>query len=360
MKSTGFAFVVLLSVAASAIAITKEQVDAIVKPAAEVARLDRVAVGVIDANGRAVYGYGKNSTDGKTVFEIGSISKVFTASLLAEMVQRGEVKLNQPVRELLPAGVKVPAKDGMEITLVHLSDQTSGLPRLPTDLDPADITNPYVDYTPAKLYESLALIKLTRKPGEAFDYSNLGVGLLGHALSLKGERSFEALLIERICKPLGMNDTTVTLRNDQRARLAKGHDAVGFELPNWDFDALASAGGIRSTADDMLIFLAANLQMIDAPVAKALAMTHARRAATDEDGDIGMNWFIGTRTGARWHDGMTGGYASFAAFVPDKKVGVVVLCNTAGGMVDTIGRQLIQAMLGEEVEPIQPTTAATR
>src|SRR5688572_5862439 len=106
MKSTGIAIAVLLVAPLSVYAITKEQVDRIVEPAAKAAKLDRVAVGVIDAGGRAVYGYGKIATDGKTIFEIGSVSKVFTGSLLADAVQRGEVKLDQPFRELLPAGVK--------------------------------------------------------------------------------------------------------------------------------------------------------------------------------------------------------------------------------------------------------------
>ena len=353
MKSTGIVLAALLVASTSVYAITKEQVDRIVEPAVKVAKLDRVAIGVIDANGRAVYGYGKVATDGKTIFEIGSVSKVFTASLLADGVARGEVKLDQPVRELLPADVKVPSKDGVQITLLHLSEQTSGLPRLPDDFYPADPSNPYADYSPEKLYASLGLIELSRKPGEKFDYSNLGVGLLGHALAVHVKKTYEELLVERISKPLGMNDTMITLNAEQQKRLAKGHDPVGSEVPNWDFNSLAGCGGIRSTADDMLIFLAANLQLTDSPLAKAMKMTHERRADAGNLGDIGMNWVIGRRTGARWHNGQTFGYHSFAGFVPDRKVGVVVLSNTGGGMVDTIGTQLVEAMLGERVEPAQ-------
>src|SRR5207249_49540 len=130
------------------------------------------------------------------------------------MVQRGEVCLDQPVGELLPASVKVPSKDGVAITLLHLTTQTSALPRMPDNFDPADGANPYADYTPEKLYQCLATIELSRKPGEKYDYSNLGVGLLGHALSLKAGRSYESLLIERIFRPLGMKETKITLDDD--------------------------------------------------------------------------------------------------------------------------------------------------
>ena len=175
-------------------------------------------------------------------------------------------------------------------------------------------------------------------------------------LARKAGKSYEQVIIARICKPLGMRDTKITLSDADRARLAQGHDFAGFALPPWDFDALAGCGAIRSTADDMLTYVAANLGLVDAPhpLREALRLTHERQAAVDARDDIALGWHVGKRTGARWHNGQTGGYHSFVAFVPEKKVGVVVLSNTGGGMADTIGVQLLLTMLGEEVEPIQP------
>jgi CubicO group peptidase (beta-lactamase class C family) len=342
----------------SAERLTREQVDAIVQPAVQMEYVKGLAVGVIDREGRDVFGYGitadgGEAPDARTVFEIGSVSKTFTATLLAIAVEAKEVRIDQPVRELLPPEVKVPSRDGVEITLEHLATHMSGLPRMPGNFAPADVENPYADYTPAQLYESLSAISLWRTPGTHSEYSNLGAGLLGHALSLKAGKRYEQLLIDRICTPLKMKDTRVMLTDEMRSRVAAGHDAAGDRTATWDFDTLAGAGGIRSTPADMLTFVCANLGLTDSPLSKAMALAQQRHAAMDDTVDIALGWMIGKRTGARWHNGLTGGYHSFVAFVPEKKVGVVVLCNMASGLVDTIGTQLMQAMLGERVEPIK-------
>jgi CubicO group peptidase (beta-lactamase class C family) len=214
---------------AGAAAITREQVDAICKPAVSVAYLDRVAVGTIDAAGRAFYAYGKTPSDGRTIFEIGSVTKAFTATLLADMAERGEVTLDTPVADLLPKDVRIPSAG--VVTLRHLATHRSGLPRLPDNLDLANTSNPYADYTPEMLYKGLTGDARRRKPGESYEYSNLGVGLLGHALARKAGKSYEQLVIERICEPLGMRDTKMTLDAAERARLAQGHDFAGVELP---------------------------------------------------------------------------------------------------------------------------------
>src|SRR5439155_11755365 len=162
------------------------------------------------------------------------------------------------------------------------------------------------------LYADLAMIQLAQMPGEKYEYSNLGVGLLGHALSLRAGKSYENLIVDRICTPLGMSHTRITLDAAMRAKLAPGHDRVGQEAKNWDIDALAGAGAIRSTADDMLIYLAANLNLTETPLWSAMRMTHERRAGVDDHTDIGLAWHIARRTGTRWHDGGTGGYSSYA------------------------------------------------
>src|SRR5208283_4407870 len=121
----------------------------------------------------------KRALDGDTVFEIGSITKVFTALLLADMAQRGEVALTDPVSKYLPKGVKMPGRNGHAIMLQDLATHTSGLPRLPSNMKPKDFMNPYADYTPELLYQFLSSYELPRDPGSKWEYSNLGAGLLG-------------------------------------------------------------------------------------------------------------------------------------------------------------------------------------
>ena len=176
-----------------------------------------IVAGIIDEKGRQVVAAGKISPDGTqapdgdTVYEIGSVTKVFTSLILADMIEKGEVKPDDPVSKLLPATVKVPSRNGRQITLLDLSMQVSGLPRLPDNLKPADPGNPYADYDAAKLYDFLSRYTLTRDPGEKYEYSNLAVGLLGHALALKAGISYEELLRRRIFAPLGMTSTSIAL-----------------------------------------------------------------------------------------------------------------------------------------------------
>ncbi|HEV2691239.1 MAG TPA: serine hydrolase, partial [Bryobacteraceae bacterium] len=212
-----------------------------------------IVVGTIDPKGRQVIGRGRVSLDsnqepnGDTIFEIGSITKVFTSLVLADMIERGEVKPDDPVAKFLPSTVTVPSRNGRQITLLDLSMQISGLPRMPNNFRPADLANPFADYDAPKLYDFLSHYTLTNNIGEKYLYSNVGVGLLGHALSLKAGSSYEQMVRKRILEPLGMTSTTVTLSAEQKKRMATGHDATLKPVKNWDLDALAGAGAIRST-----------------------------------------------------------------------------------------------------------------
>jgi len=186
---------------------------------------------------------GAQPVDASTVFEIGSISKVFTTMLLADMVVRGEVSLEDPVSKYLPDSVRVPSRNGREITLLHLATASSGLPRLPTNMAPDDITNPYADYGVDELYAFLGSYTLPRDPGASYEYSNLGMGLLGHLLSLEAGKPYEALVIERILEPLAMTETRITPTPAMRERIAQGHSADLEPVANWTFDVIAPAGG---------------------------------------------------------------------------------------------------------------------
>jgi len=309
-----------------------------------------MVVGVVDANGRRIVAYGslaKNDNrrlDGDTVFEIGSMTKVFTSLLLMDMTRRGEVALTDPVSKFLPPSVKMPERNGRKITLADLSTQSSGLPRLPNNMAPKDPANPYADYTVQQMYDFLSRYELTRDISSKYEYSNLGVGLLGHVLSLRAGMSYEELIRKRILHPLGMSSTTITLSAEEKKRLAPGYNGALMPVKNWDLDALAGAGALRSTANDMLKFLAANLELTDTPLKAALRRMRAVRKDTGmANVEIAMGWHVFEQYGdIWWHNGGTGGYRSFAGFDPVKKTAVVVLCNTSFD-VDDIGRHALDS-----------------
>lgn len=308
-----------------------------------------IVVGVIDPAGKLVIGAGstnkteRHTPDGDTVFEIGSVTKVFTGLLLADMVQRGAVSLTDPVSKYLPKSVNVPTRGGREITLLDLVTHTSALPRLPANLKPADGENPYADYTVDQLYASLAAIKLERDIGSKYEYSNLGTGLLGHALALHSKSEYETLLSTRIFEPLGMTSSMIRLSPAAQQRLAPGHDKSLLPTKNWDLPTLAAAGAIRSTVNDVLKFLDANLGRTKSPLDAAMTEQLRTRRPTGNSGlEIALGWHVTTTADGEnvWHNGETGGYHSFVAFNKKRGVAVVVLSNSAND-IDDIGLYLL-------------------
>ena len=328
----------------------EQQIHALLKARVDAGRNIGIVAATIDADGKktiAAYGNpgpGSLPLDADSVFEIGSITKVFTAILLADMAERGEVKLDDPIAKYLPSNMRVPERSGRKITLIDLSTQTSGLPRLPDNLKPADMRNPYVDYTVAQLYEFLSRHELRRDPGELFEYSNLGVGLLGHVLALRAGKSYEALVKDRILDPLDMDHTAVRFTPWMTQHLAKGHDQKGNVVSNWDVGVLGAAGALRSTMNDMLKFARANLQT-RGRLQQIMQRTHVRRApaAGPAGTSIGMNWIISPREGQEvvWHNGGTGGYRTWLGFDKNKGLAAVVLTNSSHG-ADDLGFELLK------------------
>ena len=311
-----------------------------------------MVVGVIEPKGRRVIAYGSlakgdsRPLNGDTVFEIGSITKVFTSLVLMDMARKGEVAVTDPVAKYLPATVKVPERNGKKIALQDLATQSSGLPRMPDNFHPKDESNPYADYTAEQLYDFLSHYELKRDIGAEFEYSNLGVGLLGQALSLRAGTDYESMLKARVLGPLQMTSTAVTLTPSMKARLAVGHGPGLRPVPNWDLAVLAGAGALRSTANDMLTFLAANLGYTKTPLADAMADEISIRRPAGQGMEIAYNWLIQTKDGNTiiWHNGGTGGYRSYMGFDPKSRVGVVVLTNlSANDGPEDIGRHLIDA-----------------
>jgi D-alanyl-D-alanine-carboxypeptidase/D-alanyl-D-alanine-endopeptidase len=299
---------------------------------------------------RRLVTYGHSGTaddralDVDTVFEIGSITKVFTALLLADMVQRREVALDDPVAALLPPGTRIPER-GRPITLLDLATYSSGLPNMPDNFAPSDPANPYADYTAERMYAFLATHTLKFDPATHYEYANLGFAVLGHALAARAGKNYEELVTERICAPLGLHDTRIALTPAMTARMVQGHDVNLFPTPNWDLNAFAGSGALRSTANDMCSFLEACMGQRDTALSPAMAaLLQTRRPAYNSSTDVALGWFaIKARDDEIiWKEGGTGGASSFIGYSPRSRQGAVLLSN-AGYMnsVNDIGFHLV-------------------
>ena len=218
-----------------------------------------IVVGVRRGGETTIVGRGRvaddrtRAPDERTIFEIGSITKVFTATLLADMAREGLVALDDPVQRHLPDGVVIPVR-GRPITLADLATHTSGFPRLPEGLlrrALRDGANPYASFTVDDLQAAIPVTKPRREPGRKIKYSNYGVGLLGHVLALRAGTTYEELVAGRITGPLRMTDTSIAVPDDKLDRFAEGHSRRGKPVSNWDLPALAGAGALRSTVSDL-------------------------------------------------------------------------------------------------------------
>ena len=346
-----------------AVAGTDEILEILVKRVDQQKQAAGIVVGVIEPNGRRVVAYGNvaagnpRTVDGDTIFEIGSITKVFTSLVLADMVGSKEVKLEDPAAKYLPKEVTMPERSGKAITLLDLSTHSSGLPRLPSNLEPKDPANPYPDYSANDLYQFLSSYTLPRDPGSEVEYSNLGAGLLGHILAYWAGTDYESLIETRVTRILRMQGTGITLSSSMRQRMATGHNAMLAPVANWDFAVLAGAGALRSSANDMLTFLEAFLGYKESPLATAMkAMLEVRRPVGKTKFEIGLGWSILGEI--VWHDGGTGGFRSFVGCHPKARVGVVALSNTfTVSGVDDIAMHLLnpEAPLANLDRPEQQT-----
>jgi CubicO group peptidase (beta-lactamase class C family) len=310
-----------------------------------------IVAAVIDHGRVTTYFSGASGTsrtlDAHTLFEIGSITKTFTATALASLVRRGVVHLNDPVSRYLPADVHVPSRDGKAITLLNLATQHSGLPRLATNMTAVDMTNPYYPYTVADLYAFLDTYRLPRDPGASYEYSNLGFGLLGLAVEHASRASSYGSLVEQtIFTPLGMTDSEVADSLISEPRLAVGHDADGNAVHSWEFtDASAGAGAIRSSLTDMVKYLQCNLGR--GPLAPTCLFAQQPRN-TFTGHRIGLAWYTDDTSGITEHDGATAGFRSTIMMNAARTKGVVVL--SSGPAIEDVALHLL--------DPASPLTAA--
>jgi CubicO group peptidase (beta-lactamase class C family) len=325
------------------------RIDRVVQPLVDSEERVGVVAGVIDRWGTHTFSYGETvlgngkAPDGNTLFEIGSVTKTFTALLLADLVEKGMLNLEDPIEDFLPDSVHVPSFGDRKITLLDLATHTSGLPRLPSNMhvfQDSDDPNPYANYTEDMLYEFLSNYTLQREPGTEFEYSNLGVGLLGHILELVTGTDYETLVLERICNPLGMSSTRITLSSEETQRLAQGYDTYGTPTCNWDFDVLAPCGALRSTVNDLMSYVSANLGLRETNLSAAIELTHTtfrENNTLNPQWAIGLTWYkfdpgwdiLDTeKMDVIYHGGDTYGYSSYVGFIEEEKIGVVVLSNT--------------------------------
>lgn len=307
-----------------------------------------ITLAIIDSSGVKFFNFGKTAKNGQevdenTIYEIGSISKVFTGIVLAQQVLDGNLKLEDEINNFLPDNIKVPVMGEKEITFGNLTDHTSGLPRMPGNFNPANPHNPFADYSVDQMYEFISNYHPGRAVGAEFEYSNLALGLLGHLLAMNKGCTYEELMIQTIALPLDMNDTRIELTQRMKENLALGHNGRRV-VENWDIPTLAGAGAIRSSTSDMAKFVSANLGCLNSPLKEAMELSHQIRHDMSGDRSIAMAWHImkGDKGDIICHGGATGGYRTFIGFVKDTGKGVVLLSNSSEG-ADDIGYYLLDS-----------------
>lgn len=312
-------------------------VDSMIRSSFEKGQAVGLVVGVIKNRKASVYSYGETAQgngklpDENTVFEIGSISKTFTGTLLALQVNRGKMKLDDPIGKYLPDSVPTPVFDGTPVTMVSLSNHSSGFPRLAPNMfiGALDRKNPYAQYSNERLFRFVKNFKPQRRVGDKYEYSNVAAGLLGVLLARNARTDYATLLEREITLPLQMKDTKIKLTESMQNRFAQGYTKDMEAQGPWDFQDIAGMGGIRSTMHDMLIYARANMSKQPSMLEKAMALAHQQTFAGEAK--VGLGWHYFFKGGRTWvvHNGQTGGYHSFMAVDAETGVAVVVLSNVS-------------------------------
>jgi D-alanyl-D-alanine-carboxypeptidase/D-alanyl-D-alanine-endopeptidase len=313
-----------------------------------------MVVGVIEPAGRRVVAYGESgsrdrrSVSGDTIFQIGSVTKVFTTLLLADMVERGEVTLDDPASMYLPRGVVMLVR-GRPIKLRDLATHMSGLPSMPDNLPLRGEPDPLAAYTPAQLHRFLSTYRLERSPGERWAYSNLGVALLGRLLARRAGESYESLLTARVLEPLGLHSTAISLSREQAARLAPGHDRYGEPAVVWEMRTLQGSGSLRSSANDLLAFLSYYIGEQQTLLRGAMDLQLSVRSPVKDTQALG--WSLGRFDGREIfvHDGGKPGYRALLAFDPSNCRGVVILVSARTD--ERLGAFALYLLTGRKLPP---------
>ncbi|HEX7928521.1 MAG TPA: serine hydrolase domain-containing protein [bacterium] len=327
------------------------QVDLLVRDAMKANGAVGVVMGIYKDGETQVLGYGEvvkgggKQPDGDTVYEVGSITKTFTGILLAEQVLAGQMKLEAPVQDYLPANVRLPSVPGGPVTVRQLVTHNGGFPHRPDNMQPYDPANPYAKYTDEALYTYLAAYKPAFKLG-GYHYSNLGMGLAGHLVQRQTGQGYAELVAARITGPLGMKDTGPVPTPDMQQRLAPGYSGKLQRIKPWDAaPAFAGAVGIRSTVNDLLKYTRANLSPDDSPLGRAIALSHQKQGIRDQGKPIAIAWRMSANGQVLIHGGRTAGYRAWIAVMPSRQLGVVLLANGTAFKVVALGDKVFQTAL---------------
>lgn len=297
-----------------------------------------LVIGVVK-NGKTFFGgYGTINNgkqippDSLSVFELASTSKLFTTSTLQLLVDERQVKLEDKIQTFLTDKVKI-SSSGQNTTLLHLATHLSGFPSLPNSFiaKMTDERNPYKELVTQDLYNYLRTCEDKQAEGN-YDYSNFGMGLLGHLLEIKSRTKYEKLVSQKLLDPLQMKNTFVTVDSTNKNSIVQGYDENGNEAPIWTDNVLTGAGSFLSNASDMVKFIKANLRENETTISKSLIQTHKRQL----NGETGLGWILPSsadkllgNTDIVWHNGMAGGYASYLAVDKTNGFGIIVLSNKA-------------------------------
>ncbi len=297
-----------------------------------------IAMALIDQDGVSYFSDGAIDSKGPKatehhVYEIGSVTKTFTGLILADMIRKGEVGLNDPIAKYLPPGIHAPEFNGKQINLGHLATHRSSLPRMPDNMPNGNPADPFADYDPQLLYAFIDKVQLTREIGSVEEYSNLGMGLLGNLLARRAGTDYPTLLRQRVLEPLGMTDTWLTVNDHNRAAIAPGH-AGGKRVANWELNSMCPAGAIKASAEQMARYVSAHLGLTPSPLQQAMIDSRTDLTGTG----MGLAWFF--EKDLIEHNGATGGYRAYVGMDPKKQRGVVILTNSDDN-VDDLGRHAL-------------------
>jgi CubicO group peptidase (beta-lactamase class C family) len=344
--------------------LTEQWVEAKAKPLVDNRIVDGLSIGYIEGEHWGIVHLGasnkaKKAPTNLTVYEIGSVSKIFTSLLLADAVVRGEIDLNAAADAANPAAIHLPSREGRSIKWIDLSTHRSGLPRLPGNLAVTDLVNPYRDYDSKMAATFLNEYELPRHPGASQEYSNFGASILGYLVAAKAGKPYQTLLQERITEPLRMTDCTVALSSDQMNRLATPHNKFGSPASAWEFADLPGAGGVHATMRDMMRFAKAQLNPPTDTLGEAIELAWKQHSEADASGPAtGLGWMIAGDGQTRWHNGGTGGFSS-AVFINRKvKCAVIILCNTSvTNVLEPLATQMVMKAAGQKITA-EPTGTA--
>ncbi len=329
-------------------------IDSIAKTYLTNATTASLAIGIVHNNKVNTFFYGETHKGDKnslptanSIYEIGSISKIFTSILLADLVEKNIISLDDSIAKFLPDSVRANPFI-QKITFKQLANHTSGLPRLPSNLDKTigfDINNPYKNYTRKELYQLLKGIELQNEPGDNYEYSNLGFGLLTDIISTITHKSYSQSVKDLISTPLGLTNTTEKI-DPKTQQILPVYNEKGELVPVWDFQVLAGTVALKSTVNDLLRFAQYQFKMPENELENAMALTRQFTYYLPPTTDIGLGWHMEMSNDVitYWHNGGTGGSSSYIALVPDLKSAVIILSNSANS-VDDISAKILDKVL---------------